>query len=1796
MGLFDRTPKRPQRPSMRERMAARYGDKGADTRLRAQQQNTQRMQVFQQEKRARRTASKLTQVTGKEYSATPPVPGRTFGLLDILEVFRVLQYPIFNSLKRIGEGATADETMESFFKGFVLQEKSTGDDVLEAFGMQKGKGRSIAGFGMDLLIDPLNFIGGPLGFTRLGRLSKLKKAGSLKELSEGSNLAKYVLGMFPGEELATAVAKIPDIAADFAAQAKAGQRALVTWRGNKLIQGQAVLENLSPAYETLMAWGPVNWVNKWFNGITNKTAKRIADAARWHHKHMDQHFRQEGAEIMKFLDSAGPEAAQILIRLNEDPAFISYALIAMADKGKFPAAGSARVARVRKVAEKILKRKGLTGDARDMIKSNLQMGFSGEDVDNLIDILDDAVGSQMAGRLNLQNPAIKKFLKGRKEDFLFNPFAMEEVFRIIDPDEKLRGLVSKVTLGEGGALAPGVLQRRYQKGLLKTTKPYKLPNFKYHATAEPLRGDFASKSEWVGAHAAWNREAIDTPLFAVHKRHKAYTGADDTIPGLRYSRRTHKTHPGPVHVSINNVVDYHAETGGEIVITPLEDLLNANRDKLYGGEASDLMFSGDLVLPKATKTFADEDAARAYLQKATGQHGKMGVEAGLPDVNHPFGWHRPGASVDPYGFRSDSTEMEGVSEAFQEYMNKHVGGFLWNDSTPPLQGVTMGVRGQLASLMEEEINARAGVKYYEGFLGRNKKALPELQRARSRLQSVTAMSRKWMDDMTRRGVDVREALNQALDTEDARASIVAFRESAQEIANSPGFTQQALSVSDVQHIVTRALSVETPADVVEVARSIDRLGYPSLFAPLTDAADNILSAKAIRDYADGAQGVMNRVLREVLPPEFFTPKMGEQLADAANIWQGQTDATKAVFRNALVKLNRVKNAPGPLGAMLENGVHEAHIFGYMLHEFSRNPAAVLAQSPETFFFYNSIFRFGVKGKDAAVKVNRQLLESADTIHLAHSIVGKMNAWLSPRGVEGMSGDADYFMHLINHHLSRMRFGEARPRGPYAKIWAAYEGTQVATKAQMKSWIGQVRGTSKRIAEALYEGNTAKLSGLRKSGFVTQAMVDELPKLSILDRAGLAGRFQNLRLVTGALSGGRWDDHITNMTKSYLSGKAFENAIKTYVTMGSSTQGYLGLRMTPKGSEITDILDVIRATPGHTIDDKTYAIGMKMHSYFKNMENIETSMGILLTSIANYFPHILAEEAIDSSRWRAVVEAGGGQFSRKLFSSKQRSLLDTVEKLNADEIAKAAHKLFVDDPAMAFSLRGAAHARATSYQGMMLELNEKFGRKLAKGELAEGLAEGMGVMRIRGVGDVVFDKDIIDYVDGFKRLVTNQSELRDFQNTWNTMLSWWKGWTLGIFPAYHARNMVSNVSQNYFSGMPMQDIPHYCILARRIQKYGPALTDEFVTLANGKKVSLAEIWEQGERLAVASSGLYMSEVPEIAERTMQYYKAMARAPQEGGFGVFSKKATAGARKELAATLSSIPTKKGWKHLAQWMPLTGRKDSKLLATGFLVGRGIENNARWAQFIYSAVAGHTYQESRLRVAKFLFDYDDISLGVAQMKKIFPFITWSRKNIPLQISHLAMQPSKMARFAKLRDTVEGISGTDDIDFPDLPEFIRENVPISYRKLPDGTYQYFLLGNWLAMADVDRIFSPKELTLNLLFPGMRIPFEMEANYSYFYKSPIDRGIPGDKRRFLGMQMSPKTAHLMRSLRVFNEVNRLFGLGDNQKEGIMQRIARTTIGLRAVPVDLEQEKLKRLRDYTDKLGRKLANERYKSQR
>ena len=86
--------------------------------------------------------------------------------------------------------------------------------------------------------------------------------------------------------------------------------------------------------------------------------------------------------------------------------------------------------------------------------------------------------------------------------------------------------------------------------------------------------------------------------------------------------------------------------------------------------------------------------------------------------------------------------------------------------------------------------------------------------------------------------------------------------------------------------------------------------------------------------------------------------------------------------------------------------------------------------------------------------------------------------------------------------------------------------------------------------------------------------------------------------------------------------------------------------------------------------------------------------------------------------------------------------------------------------------------------------------------------------------------------------------------------------------------------------------------------------------------------------------------------------------------------------------------------------------------------------------------------RLKKFLFDYMDLTAFERKvMKRVFPFYTWLRKNIPLQISMLLKSPRT---YARINDTQNYIAG-GPIDWDSKPEYIRDSMAIQ----PQGSDKY---------------------------------------------------------------------------------------------------------------------------------------------
>jgi len=148
---------------------------------------------------------------------------------------------------------TGQNPFSTAWQGLSGQNRIYGSDILQNAGMKEGFGRAATGFGLDVLLDPLTYIG-------VGALTKAGKAASgLGKLSEVQKIAqgtRYGMsGALKGIEGFKDFSKIAkpgmSLAATKAGQVAQGQRSLISMFGKPIVKGEKVYEGLDKAGQFL---------------------------------------------------------------------------------------------------------------------------------------------------------------------------------------------------------------------------------------------------------------------------------------------------------------------------------------------------------------------------------------------------------------------------------------------------------------------------------------------------------------------------------------------------------------------------------------------------------------------------------------------------------------------------------------------------------------------------------------------------------------------------------------------------------------------------------------------------------------------------------------------------------------------------------------------------------------------------------------------------------------------------------------------------------------------------------------------------------------------------------------------------------------------------------------------------------------------------------------------------------------------------------------------------------------------------------------------------------------------------------------------------------------------------------------------------------------------------------------------------------------------------------------------------------------------------------------------------------
>ena len=230
---------------------------------------------------------------------------------------------------------------------------------------------------------------------------------------------------------------------------------------------------------------------------------------------------------------------------------------------------------------------------------------------------------------------------------------------------------------------------------------------------------------------------------------------------------------------------------------------------------------------------------------------------------------------------------------------------------------------------------------------------------------------------------------------------------------------------------------------------------------------------------------------------------------------------------------------------------------------------------------------------------------------------------------------------------------------------------------------------------------------------------------------------------------------------------------------------------------------------------------------------------------------------------------------------------------------------------------------------------------------------------------------------------------------------------------------------------------------------------------------------------------------------------------------------------------------------------KKQNWAFEWGGAVGNYLEDAAKLGTFMGKKKAGFTKAAAAQEVRKFLFDYSDLTdVERVLFKSAFPFYTWSRKNIPMQMAMLVQNPKQVSILGKAKSAVESMVEGEPLDDRLMPDWMRDGYNVFLGERPDGIANYLRLEGFLPTVDLTKVARPGEFALESLSPLIKTPIEIFSNYDFFFNKQI-KDYEGQRKEVFGLDIpvlsTPAGRKVFDLIRPAKDIERVIGLRESDK-------------------------------------------------
>lgn len=342
--------------------------------------------------------------------------------------------------------------------------------------------------------------------------------------------------------------------------------------------------------------------------------------------------------------------------------------------------------------------------------------------------------------------------------------------------------------------------------------------------------------------------------------------------------------------------------------------------------------------------------------------------------------------------------------------------------------------------------------------------------------------------------------------------------------------------------------------------------------------------------------------------------------------------------------------------------------------------------------------------------------------------------------------------------------------------------------------------------------------------------------------------------------------------------------------------------------------------------------------------------------------------------------------------------------------------------------------------------KKYGKMKKNDAIPEGFR--MWETKIQGMR-YHFPDEVHAAMTNLERVTNNPGVEKQLADTLRKYMGVWKIGVTSVNPGYRVRNTASDVWNMYIAGVPMPRILQYGHKAVSLQTTAIKAAHKVAAGVELTPTEFKALHLMNEmQLQGVLSGLFQGDIQQVANMFHNGQRARDYLKTPGGMNL------------------------------------GRAYIKWTSD---MNRHAENAGRMTHYLYRRQYQHMSPRAAAEwVKKAHFDYEELTpFERNKMKLIFPFYTWTRKDLPYQLSQMVNRPGKYQVFADVVNTSNELAGGQPDQQPGLmPKWMRE----SYMFKVPGFGDNAMMNPMIGVTDLQAIEHPLDWTksnMNPVFKGI---------------------------------------------------------------------------------------------------------------